>query len=279
MELEDCAFPLLKGVVATADVKEAFTGVDYALLVGAMPRREGMERKDLLKANVGIFREQGKALDQYSSKNVKVLVVGNPANTNCLVAQHFAASVPKENFSCLTRLDHNRAAALIAKKADVAVNNVHNVFIWGNHSSTQYPDVTKGFVITNGGDAVKVSAAVNDEEWLHGAFITAVQQRGAAVIKLRKLSSAASAAQAIVDHIRDWVKGTNPGEIISMGVLSDGSYDIPAGVIYSFPVTTAGGQYKIVQGLPVSEFSRSKLTATYNELIDEKNAAFEFLHV
>jgi len=207
---------------------------------------------------------------------VKVVVVGNPANTNALIAQTCAPNLPKENFSALTRLDHNRAKAQIAKRLKVPVDHVRNVVIWGNHSSTQYPDVTRAQVNVNG-NHVSVRDAVNDEAWLQGEFITTVQQRGAAVIKARKLSSAASAATAIVNHMRDWVLGTSEGEIISMAVPSDGSYGVPEGVIYSFPVTTAGGKYRIVQGFELNDFSKRKLQETYAELADEKNQAFEFI--
>jgi len=274
MEIVDCAFPLLKGFVATTDVKEAFTGIDYALLVGAFPRKEGMERKELLEKNAGIFKEQGAALDKYASKNVKVVVVGNPANTNALLAQLSAPSIPKENFSALTRLDHNRAKAQIAIRAKVTPAQVHNVVIWGNHSSTQYPDVSNGFVLSASGEKKSVKEAVGDDSYLQGEFITTVQQRGAAVIKARKLSSAASAAKAIVDHMRDWIVGTPEGEYVSMGVTSDGNpYGVPEGLIYSFPVTTKNGTWTIVKDLSIDSFSRSKLEATANELVEEKSQA------
>lgn len=279
MELEDCALPLLAGVVPTTDVKEAFTGVDYALLVGAMPRKDGMERADLLKANAAIFKTQGKALNDYSSKNVKVVVVGNPANTNALLAQISAPNLPKENFSALTRLDHNRAKAQVALRLKVSVGSVRNVAIWGNHSSTQYPDVSHGEVLDfpNKGDKTSVKAAVKDDAWLQGEFIKTVQQRGAAVIKLRKLSSAASAAKAIVDHMRDWALGTPEGEYVSMGVYSDGSYGIKEGLIYSFPVTCKNGKYTIVKDLPVDDFSRKLMKETEEELSQEKETATQFL--
>jgi len=276
MEIEDCALPLVRGVIATADVKLAFEKVDYAILVGAMPRKDGMERKDLLKANCGIFKVQGKALNDYASKNVKVLVVGNPANTNALIAMSSAPDIPKHNFSCLTRLDHNRAKSQIAKRLAVPVDSVHNVIIWGNHSKTQYPDANHGFVVKDG-KKVPIRAAVNDDAWLRGEFVTTVQTRGAAVIAARKLSSAASAAKAITDHVRDWVKGTAPGEIISMGVVSDGSYGIKEGLIYSYPVTTSGGNFSIVQGLEVDQFSREKMDATSKELLEEREEALSFL--
>lgn len=229
-----------------------------------------------MQANARIFQEQGAALNDVASAKVKVLVVGNPANTNALIAQACAPNLPKENFSALTRLDHNRAKAQIAKRVKVPVDHVHNVVIWGNHSSTQYPDVSQAYVQVNG---AKVAAkdAVNDDTWLQTEFIATVQQRGGAVIKARKLSSAASAATAIVHHMRDWVLGTPEGEVVSMAVPSDGSYGVPEGVIYSFPVTTAGGKYRIVQGVQLSEFSKKKLEETYKELADEKKQAFEFI--
>jgi malate dehydrogenase len=277
MEIEDCALPLVHGVVATTSVKEAFDNVKYALLVGAMPRKEGMERKDLLKANAAIFKEQGKALNDYAARDVKVVVVGNPANTNALLAMTSAPNLPKENFSALTRLDHNRARGQIAKRLKLTVDSVHNTIIWGNHSSTQYPDTTHAFVLHNGAK-VPVREAVKDDTWLQTEFITTVQQRGAAVIKARKLSSAASAANAIVGHMHDWVLGTSTGEYVSMGVPSDGSYGVPEGIIYSFPVTCSGGKWKIVQGLDISDFSRKKMDETAAELVDEKQQALEFLH-
>jgi len=279
MELEDCALPLLSGIVATTDVKTAFSDVDFALMVGAMPRREGMERADLLKANAAIFKVQGKALNDYASRNVKVVVVGNPANTNALLAQISAPSLPKENFSALTRLDHNRAKAQIANRLKVGVSQVKNVAIWGNHSSTQYPDITSGVVVDfpKQGERSSVADAIKDQAWLQGDFIKTVQQRGAAVIKLRKLSSAASAAKAIVDHMRDWVLGTPEGEYVSMGVYSEGSYGIQAGLIYSFPVSCKDGKYTIIQGLPVDDFSRKLMKATEEELVQEKDTAVQFL--
>jgi malate dehydrogenase len=270
MEIIDCAFPLLRGLVVTTDVKEAFSKVDYALLVGAFPRKEGMERKDLLEKNAGIFKEQGSALDQYASKNVKVVVVGNPANTNAYLAMKAAPSIPKENFSALTRLDHNRAKSQVAGRIKISPASVHNIVIWGNHSSTQYPDVSHGYVEIDG-KKVAVKDAVKDDAWLQGEFISTVQQRGAAVIKARKFSSAASAAKAIVDHMRDWIYGTPQGEIISMAVRSDGSYGIPEDLIYSFPVTISDGKYSIVQSLEISEFSRKKMDASASELLEERS--------
>jgi len=273
-ELQDCAYPLLRGIVATTSVQEAFTDIDYCLMVGAFPRREGMERKDLLKINTGIFKEQGKALDTWAKKTVKVLVVGNPANSNCLVAQLSAPSIPKENFSALTRLDHNRAKAQIALRLNVPSNTVHNTFIWGNHSSTQYPDVNHAYI---GSSSNTVRSAINDDAWLNGEFIKIVQQRGAAIIKARKLSSAGSAAKAIVDHIRDWVHGSGD-EIISMAVSSDGNpYGVAEGLIFSFPVRTKGGKWEIVPGFNIDDFSRKLLDATTTELQEEKTHALEFL--
>ncbi|MBZ3875475.1 Malate dehydrogenase, cytoplasmic, partial [Sciurus carolinensis] len=374
MELQDCALPLLKDVIATDKEEVAFKDLDVAVLVGSMPRREGMERKDLLKANVKIFKSQGAALEKYAKKSVKVIVVGNPANTNCLTASKSAPSIPKENFSCLTRLDHNRAKSQIALKLGVTADDVKNVIIWGNHSSTQYPDVNhakvklqgkevgvyealkddswlKGEFITTvqqrgaavikarklssamsaakaisdhirdiwfgtpeialklgvtaddvknviiwgnhsstqypdvnhakvklQGKEVGVYEALKDDSWLKGEFITTVQQRGAAVIKARKLSSAMSAAKAISDHIRDIWFGTPEGEFVSMGVISDGnSYGIPDDLLYSFPVVIKNKTWKFVEGLPINDFSREKMDLTAKELAEEKETAFEFL--
>lgn len=242
--------------------------VSVAFLVGAMPRREGMERKDLLSANVKIFKVQGEALDKHARKDVKVLVVGNPANTNALICSHYAPSIPKENFTAMTRLDQNRATTMIAAKCATAVTNVKNVIIWGNHSATQYPDVKSALV--KGESAV---AAVNDNEYLNGEFIEKVQKRGAAVISARKMSSAMSAANAASDHVRDWWFGTSAGEFVSMGVVSDGSYGVPKDLVFSFPVTIANGKWSIVQGLTVDDFAREKLTFTANELLEEKTEA------
>jgi len=276
MEIQDCAFPLVKQVIATTDVKEAFSNVQYALLVGAFPRKDGMERKDLLKSNAAIFKAQGNALNSFADKNVKIVVVGNPANTNAYICMKSAPNIPKENFSALTRLDHNRAKAHIAARTNVSIRDVHNVFIWGNHSSTQYPDVRHGHIVTKGGQ-VSVRDAVNNDEFIQGEFVAHVQQRGAAIIKARKLSSAASAARAIVDHMRDWIFGTAEGEIISMAVRSDGSYGIEQDLIYSFPVRCKNGKYEIVQGLSIDDFSRSKMDLTSAELLSERDQASEFL--
>eukprot|EP01114_Cavostelium_apophysatum_P024245 TRINITY_DN9430_c0_g1_i1.p1 TRINITY_DN9430_c0_g1~~TRINITY_DN9430_c0_g1_i1.p1 ORF type:complete len:412 (+),score=89.56 TRINITY_DN9430_c0_g1_i1:490-1725(+) len=279
MEIRDCAFPLVKGVVATTDVKTGFMHVDVAILVGAFPRQKGMERKDLLKKNAAIFKEHGRAINDFASRDVKVVVVGNPANTNCLIALTCAPDIPKENFSALTRLDHNRAISQVADKLGVAVDDVKNVIIWGNHSATQYPDVSFASVRNFGPSGVSTSlrSAINDESWVNQEFISSVQQRGAKIIEARKLSSAASAAHAVVCHVRDWVLGTREGEIVSMAVYSDGSYGTPQGVIYSFPVTCSQGKWTIVQGLPISEFSKKKMQATAEELLEEKKDAFSFL--
>jgi len=275
LELQDCAFPLLAGMVATVDAKEAFTDIDVALLVGAMPRKEGMERSDLLKANAKIFESQGKCLDQYAKKSVKVLVVGNPANTNALIASKCAPSIPKENFSALTRLDHNRAQAQLALKLKektgeiVSAQDISNVIIWGNHSSTQYPDATNATFKGN-----SVTAILQDDKWLKSEFITTVQKRGGAIIKARKLSSAMSAAKAICDHTRDWWSGTSGDSWVSMAVNSTGnSYGIPDDLIYSFPVKCKDQKWEIVNGLTINEFSREKMDATAKELEEERESA------
>lgn len=278
MELEDCAFPLLKGVVPTPEPDVAFRDCDVAILVGAMPRKDGMERKDLLAANVKIFKAQGKSLDTVAKKSVKVVVVGNPANTNCLVAAEFAPSIPKSQFTCLTQLDLNRAKSQIGMKLHVNANQVKNAIIWGNHSSTQYPDVTHATVVQADGSVVPVYQAVNNDAYLQGEFIKTVQTRGAAVIKARKLSSAISAAKAICDHVRVWWFGTPEGEHTSMGIISDGSYGIKAGLCYSYPVTIKNGEISIVQGLAISDFSRRLMDATAAELLEEKEAAFQIVY-
>ncbi|XP_076598586.1 malate dehydrogenase 1Ab, NAD (soluble) [Chaetodon auriga] len=273
MELQDCALPLLREIVPTDKEEVAFKDLDAAILVGSMPRKEGMERKDLLKANVEIFRSQGAALEKYAKKTVKVLVVGNPANTNCLIAAKSAPSIPKENFSCLTRLDHNRARSQVAMRCGVPATHVRNVIIWGNHSSTQYPDVHHCLVNMSGSELACFDA-VNDDAWLKGDFITTVQQRGAAVIKARKLSSAMSAAKAICDHMRDIWSGTPEGDFISMGVYSNGnSYGVPEDLIYSFPVQIKDKTWKIVEGLAINNFSKDKMEATAAELIEERTIA------
>uniref|UniRef100_A0A336LI46 Malate dehydrogenase n=1 Tax=Culicoides sonorensis TaxID=179676 RepID=A0A336LI46_CULSO len=272
MELADCALPLLVDVVPTADPAVAFKDVSAAFLVGAMPRKQGMERKDLLSANVKIFKVQGEAMNNYAKKDVKVLVVGNPANTNALVCSHYAPSIPKENFTAMTRLDQNRASAQIAVKVGVPIENVRNCIIWGNHSSTQFPDVRSAKVKMNGTEK-SVYEAVNDNAWLKSDFVETVQKRGAAVINARKMSSAMSAAKAAADHMRSWFLGTEDGNFVSMGVISDGSYGIPKDIVFSFPVEIKNKQWKIVQGLTVDDFARSKLEITSKELLEEKAEA------
>lgn len=272
MELADCALPLLAGVVPTTDPAVAFKEVVAAFLVGAMPRKQGMERKDLLSANVKIFKVQGEALNNYARKDVKVLVVGNPANTNALVCSHYAPSIPKENFTAMTRLDQNRAQAQIAARLGVGIAQVKNVIIWGNHSSTQFPDAKNATVDLDGSKKSVVEAIANND-YLNAEFVETVQKRGAAVISARKMSSAMSAAKAASDHMRDWFAGTKDGEYVSMGVVSDGSYGVPKDIVYSFPVQIQNGQWKIVQGLTVDDFARGKLDATAKELLEEKEEA------
>jgi len=267
MELDDCAFPLLAGTVASDQAEEAFDGVDYALLVGSRPRTAGMERADLLQANGGIFGPQGKALSAKASRDVKVLVVGNPANTNCLIAQRNAPDLDPTQFTAMTRLDHNRAKAQLAQKAGVSINDIQKMTIWGNHSATQYPDLFHAEV--NGKNAADL---VGDQKWLESDFIPTVQQRGAAIIEARGASSAASAASAAIDHMRDWALGTPEGDWVSMAVYSDGSYDVPEGLISSFPCTTSGGKWSIVQGLDIDEFSRGRIDASAGELAEERDA-------
>ncbi|TMW97663.1 hypothetical protein EJD97_005172 [Solanum chilense] len=277
MELIDAAFPLLKDVVATTNVVEACKGVNVAVMVGGFPRKEGMERKDVMTKNVSIYKAQASALEQHAAPDCKVLVVANPANTNALILKEFAPSFPSKNISCLTRLDHNRALGQISEKLNVHVGDVKNVAIWGNHSSTQYPDVNHATVKTAAGEK-PVRELVANDQWLNTEFITTVQQRGAAIIKARKLSSALSAASSACDHIHDWVLGTPKGTWVSMGVYSDGSYGIPAGLIYSFPVTCEKGEWSIVQGLKIDEFSRAKMDATAKELAEEKSLAYSCLN-
>ncbi|HCD28633.1 MAG TPA: malate dehydrogenase, partial [Gammaproteobacteria bacterium] len=269
MELDDCAFPLLQGIVATDDANVAFKDTDYALLVGSRPRGPGMERKDLLEANAAIFSAQGKALNDNASRDVKVLVVGNPANTNCLIAQRNAPDLDPRNFTAMTRLDHNRAMAQLAQKTASHVNDVKGLCIWGNHSATQYPDIHRTTVA--GTDAMSLI----DMDWYTGEFIPTVQQRGAAIIQARGASSAASAANAAIDHMHDWALGSDA--LVSMGVYSDGSYGIAEGLIYSFPVTCSGGDWQIVQGVEVNDFSREKMAATETELAEERDAVAHLL--
>ncbi len=264
MELDDCAFPLLAGMSAHSDAMTAFKDIDVALLVGARPRGPGMERKDLLEANGAIFTVQGRALDAVASRNVKVLVVGNPANTNAYIAMKSAPSLPRENFTAMLRLDHNRALSQLATKTGKSVDSIEKMIVWGNHSPTMYPDYR--FATIGGAPAPQVVA---DEEWYKSTFIPTVGKRGAAIIEARGLSSAASAANAAIDHIRDWVLGTN-GKWVTMGIPSDGSYGIPDGVMYGVPVTCANGKYERVTGLAIDEFSRSKMDATLKELEEER---------
>ncbi|HEX8802917.1 MAG TPA: malate dehydrogenase [Acidimicrobiales bacterium] len=267
MELEDCAFPLVSGVVCTDDAHAAFDGVNHALLVGAMPRKAGMERSDLLSANGAIFTAQGKALAAGAADDVRVLVVGNPANTNALIAMHNADGVPRERFTAMTRLDHNRAIAQLAAKAGAAVADVTRMTIWGNHSATQYPDVFHAEVAGRPG----FDAAGRDQAWLEGEFIPTVQQRGAAVIEARGSSSAASAANAAIGHVRDWARGTPEGDWVSMAVPSDGSYGVPEGLVSGFPCTASGGRYQVVQGLELDDLSRERIDASVAELVAERD--------
>jgi malate dehydrogenase len=272
MELDDCAFPLLKGVVPTASLDEGFKGVNWALLVGSVPRKAGMERKDLLGINGKIFIGQGKAIEKNAASDVRVLVVGNPCNTNCLIAMNNAPGVPRDRFYAMTRLDENRAKSQLAKKAGVDITSVTNVCIWGNHSATQYPDFYNARI--NGKPANEV---ISDEAWLKGEFIASVQQRGAAIIKARGASSAASAANAVVDSVRSIVTPTPAGDWNSLCICSDGSYGVEAGLISSFPIRSTGSKLEVVQGVPINEFSRSKIDATVNELKEEKSMVSELL--
>ena len=264
MELDDCAFPLLAGVTISDDPNVAFKDADVAILVGARPRGPGMERADLLAANGAIFTVQGKALNDHAKRDVKVLVVGNPANTNAYIAMKSAPDLPRENFTAMLRLDHNRAASQIAAKTGKSIDSIEKLAVWGNHSPTMYPDTR---FATIGGESV--DGLINDQEWTRNIFIPTVGKRGAAIIEARGLSSAASAANAAIDHIRDWVLGTN-GKWVTMGVPSNGDYGIPADTMYGFPVTCENGKYTIVTGLEIDEFSRSKMDATLKELEDEK---------
>ncbi len=264
MELDDCAFPLVQEIIATDDPKTAFTGTQVALLIGARPRSKGMERKDLLEANGAIFTVQGKMLNDYAARDVKVLVVGNPANTNALIAMKNAPDLDPKNFTAMLRLDHNRAIAQVAQKLNQPLRDVKNMVVWGNHSSTQYPDLDHAVIK---GQSVK--KMLPDQEWITKDFIPTVQQRGAAIINARGLSSAASAANAAIAHIHDWVLGTAEGDWVSMGIPSDGSYGIPVGVIYGYPVQCKNGAYTIVQNLPISEQGRVRMDATLKELQEE----------
>ena len=271
MEIEDCAFPLVAGLVCTDQADIAFKEADYALLVGARPRGPGMERKDLLEANAAIFSAQGKAINDNASRDIKVLVVGNPANTNALITQRNAPDIDPRQFTAMTRLDHNRAMSQIAEKAGKTINDVKNMTIWGNHSATQYPDLHHAKV--DGQLAIDMV----DQDWYEDDFIPTVQQRGAAIIKARGASSAASAANAAIAHMRTWVQGTESDDWVSMGVYSDGSYGIAEGLIYSFPCTCEAGDWKIVQDLDINDFSRSKMSATEQELTEEKEGVAHLL--
>lgn len=271
MELDDCAFPLLAGMSAHSDPADAFKDTDIALLVGARPRGPGMERKDLLAANARIFTAQGKALDRSASRNVKVLVVGNPANTNAYIAMKSAPSLPKANFTAMMRLDHNRALSQLASRTSQPVASIEKLVVWGNHSPTMYPDIR--FATIGGKPARQL---VNDETWYRETYIPTVGKRGAAIIEARGLSSAASAANAAIDHVRDWVLGTQ-GRWVTMGVPSDGGYGIPQDIIYGVPVTCAGGRYEVVKGLEIDEFSRSKMDNTLKELLEERDGVQHLL--
>ena len=271
MEIDDCAFPLLAGMSAHSDPMTAFKDIDVALLVGARPRGPGMERKDLLSANAQIFTAQGKALNAVAKRTVKVLVVGNPANTNAYIAMKSAPDLPKKNFTAMLRLDHNRALSQIAAKTGKAVGSIEKLVVWGNHSPTMYPDYR---FATIAGQSVK--AMINDDIWNKDMFLPTVGKRGAAIIEARGLSSAASAANAAIDHIRDWVLGTH-GKWVTMGIPSDGSYDIPQDIIYGYPVTCANGEYQIVQGLDVDAFSRERMNFTLNELLEERDGVKHLL--
>ncbi len=264
MELDDCAFPLLAGMTAHGDPMTAFKDADYALLVGARPRGPGMERKDLLSANAQIFTAQGKALDAVASRKIKVLVVGNPANTNSWIAMKSAPGLPRRNFTAMLRLDHNRAASMLAAKTGKPVASIEKLAVWGNHSPTMYPDYRFATV-----DGQPVKAMIDDDAWNRDVFLPTVGKRGAAIIEARGLSSAASAANAAIDHVRDWVLGTN-GRWVTMGVPSDGQYGIPKDLMFGYPVTTAGGDYKLVEGLPIDAFSQERINLTLKELMEEQ---------
>ena len=270
MELDDCAFPLLQGMVAASDPMVAFKDVQLALLVGARPRGPGMERKDLLEANGKIFAPQGTALERVAGRDVRVLVVGNPANTNCLIAMKNAPGLKPAQFAGMMRLDHNRAVSQISRKTSKPVTSIRKITVWGNHSATQYPDLFQAEVV-EGNAGRKVWPMINDQSWLENVFIPTVQKRGAAIIDARGLSSAASAANAAIHHVRDWLSGTRDGDWVTMGIASDGSYGIPEGVIYGYPVTTRAGSYEIVKGLEISEFSRKRMDATLKELHEERD--------
>jgi malate dehydrogenase len=267
MEMDDCAFPLLADMVGTADPRKAFQDADIALLVGARPRGPGMERKDLLMENAKIFIEQGRALNEVARRHVRVLVVGNPANTNAYIAMKNAPDIDARNFTAMMRLDHNRAISQVAAKAGKSVADIRRMTIWGNHSATQYPDLFQAEAAGR-----KLWPTINDQAWLEGTFIPTVQKRGAAIIEARGASSAPTAANAANDHLRDWIRGTPRSDWVSMGIPADGSYGIPAGVVYGYPVTCRDGAYEIVQGIDISSFSRARMDATYKELVEERDA-------
>ncbi len=271
MELSDCAFPTLNRLVATDDALAAFRDCDYAMLVGARPRGPGMERKDLLLANAQIFSAQGKAINEAASRGVHVLVVGNPANTNALIAASNAPDIERQNFTAMMRLDHNRALAQLAEKTGTRTTAIRRMIVWGNHSATQYPDISHCTVTG------KPARALVDQQWYREQFIPTIQQRGAAIIKARGASSAASAASAAIDHMRDWSLGTPASDWVSMAIPADGSYGVPEGVMYSYPVTCKGGRYAIVQGLAVDEFSRGRMDATHKELLEEREGVQDLL--
>ncbi len=271
MELEDCAFPLLQGIVATDDPNVAFGDSDFAMLVGAMPRKKGMLRKDLLEANSKIFSVQGKAINDNAKQDIRVLVVGNPANTNALITMANAPNVKAGNITAMTRLDHNRAISQLATQTGAQSDTIKKMTIWGNHSATQYPDISNTTV-----DG-KAAAGMVDEAWYRDTFIPTVQQRGAAIIEARGASSAASAANAAIDHMRSWALGTDDGDWVSMAIPSDGSYDVEPGIIYSFPCTCQGGEYSVVQGLAIDDFSRERMDATAKELVEERDAVKDLL--
>jgi malate dehydrogenase len=272
MELDDCAFPLLRAMVPASDPMVAFKDADVALLVGARPRGPGMERKDLLEANGKIFGPQGRALDRVASRSVKVLVVGNPANTNCLIAMKSAPSLKPTQFTAMMRLDHNRAISQVSRKIEKEVSKIRKMTVWGNHSATQYPDVFQAEC-----EGKKVWPMINDQAWLEQTFIPTVQKRGAAIIDARGLSSAASAANAAICHIRDWISGSRENDWVTMGVPSDGTYGIPEGVIFGYPVTCRGGQYQIVKGIEISDFGRKRIDATLKELHEERDSVKSLL--
>lgn len=271
MEIEDCAYPLVASVTATDNPEVAFADMDFGLFLGAFPRKDGMERKDLLAKNAGIFKTQGEIVNRVAKKTVKIVVVGNPANTNALILSKNAPSIPAQNISALTRLDHNRAIGQIAKRCKVSPADVRNVIIWGNHSATQFPDASSASI--GGKAASSVLASDDDAKWLRSEFVSCIQQRGAAVIKARGMSSAMSAAHAIADHMHDWVLGTPSGEYVSMAVISNGEYGVEKGIMYSFPVQCANGEWRVVPGLPIDDFARSMMDKTMNELLDERKQA------